>query len=309
MKLLIENWRRFVEGQRRHYRLVTNTVTELTEQQIRDFPLSDEELNKIKEWGELTGQPSFLGSGTMGSAYLFDDNKVLKITSDYKEAQAAKLIEGEDHPNVYKVLKVARRWKAGQQELKEESRRPFIIVYEMVGEDPRLKGLVNFPTKKQRPIIRKADTTVDRYNAWRNWPDNFEITKEDFLKAAEKYDLEGEVVPKFKSEEGKLDSILDQMKGSKKDKAAIKLAYTMSVGMYGNNLSSMSSIKDVVESDKFEYIEDLASGLTFLKSKGISFQDLKTSNVMNVDNKLIIIDIGKSGVRGYVDIETIGMKK
>lgn len=309
MKLLIENWRRFVEGQRRHYRLVTNTVTELTEQQIRDFPLSDEELNKIKEWGELTGQPSFLGSGTMGSAYLFDDNKVLKITSDYKEAQAAKLIEGEDHPNVYKVLKVARRWKAGQQELKEESRRPFIIVYEMVGEDPRLKGLVNFPTKKQRPIIRKADTTVDRYNAWRNWPDNFEITKEDFLKAAEKYDLEGEVVPKFKSEEGKLDSILDQMRGSKKDKAAIKLAYTMSVGMYGNNLSSMSSIKDVVESDKFEYIEDLASGLTFLKSKGISFQDLKTSNVMNVDNKLIIIDIGKSGVRGYVDIETIGMKK
>ena len=99
------------------------------------------------------------------------------------------------------------------------------------------------------------------------------------------------------------------MKGDKKDKAAIKLAYTMSVGVAGNNLSSMNSIKDVVESDKFEYIEDLASGLTFLKSKGISFQDLKTSNVMNVDNKLIIIDIGKSGVEGRVDIETIGEDK
>jgi len=309
MKLLIENWRRFVEGQRPHYRLVTNTLTELTEQQIKDFPLSDEELARLKDWGKLIGQPSFLGSGTMGSAYLFDDNKVLKITSDYKEAQAAKLIEGEDHPNVYKVYKVGRRWKAGQQGYKEESRRPFIIIYEMVGKDPRLAGLVNFPTEEQKPIIKKADATVDRYNAWRNWPDNFESAKEEFLKAAEKYDLEGEVIPKFKSEEDKLDSILDQMEGDKKDKAAIKLAYTMSVGVAGNNLSSMNSIKDVVESDKFEYVEDLASGLTFLKSKGISFQDLKTSNVMNVDNKLIIIDIGKSGVRGYVDIETIGMKK
>ena len=305
MKLLIENWRRFVEEQRPHYRLVTNTVTKLTEQQIKDFPLSDEELDKIKEWGKLTGQPSFLGSGTMGSAYVFDDDKVLKITSDFKEAQAAKLIEGEDHPNVYKVLKVGRRWKAGQQVPKEESRRPFVIVYEMVGEP----GLFNFPTQEQKPVIQKADATVDRYSAWRNWSDNFESAKENFLKAAEKYDLEGEVIPRFKSEESKLDSILGQMEGDKKDKAAIKLAFTMTVGIAGNNLSSMSSIKDVVKNDKFKYVEDLASGLTFLKSKGVSFQDLKTSNVMNVDNKLIIIDIGKSGVRGYVDIETIGVKK
>ena len=83
----------------------------------------------------------------------------------------------------------------------------------------------------------------------------------------------------------------------------------MTVGIAGNNLSSMSNIKDVVKNDKFKYVEDLASGLTFLKSKGVSFQDLKTSNVMNVDNKLIIIDIGKSGVRGYVDIETVGAEK
>lgn len=305
MKLLIENWRRFVEEQRPHYRLVTNTVTKLTEQQIKDFPLSDEELDKIKEWGKLTGQPSFLGSGTMGSAYVFDDDKVLKITSDFKEAQAAKLIEGEDHPNVYKILKVGRRWKAGQQVPKEESRRPFVIVYEMVGEP----GLFNFPTQEQKPVIQKADATVDRYSAWRNWSDNFESAKENFLKAAEKYDLTGEVIPRFKSEENKLDSILDQMEGDKKDKAAIKLAFTMTVGIAGNNLSSMSNIKDVIKNDKFKYVEDLASGLTFLKSKGVSFQDLKTSNVMNVDNKLIIIDIGKSGVRGYVDIETIGVKK
>lgn len=305
MKLLMENWRRFVEGQQPHYRLVTNSITKLTEQQLREFPLSDEELEKIKEWGGLTGDPSFLGSGTMGSAYLFDDDKVLKITSDYKEAQAAKLIEDEEHPNVYKVLKVARRWKAGDKAPEEESRRPFVIVYEMVGEP----GLFNFPTQEQKPIIQKAEATIDRYRAWTNWTEDFETAKENFLKAAEDYDLEEEEIPKFKSEEDKLDSILDQMEGDKKDKDAIKLAYRMSAGLFGNNLRSLDNIKDVLDSEKFGYVADLASGLTFLKDKGISFRDLKTSNVMNVDDKLIIIDIGKSGVSGYVDIETIGENK
>ena len=54
---------------------------------------------------------------------------------------------------------------------------------------------------------------------------------------------------------------------------------------------------------------DLASGLTFLKGKGINFTDLKNSNVMNVDGELIIIDIGKSRVEEAPEIETIGEKK
>ena len=92
MKLLFENWRRFVEGQRPHYRLIGNIITELTEEQLKEFPLSDEELDEIKKWGDLEGKPSILGTGSMGSAYLFDNNKVLKITSDYQEAKAAKLM-------------------------------------------------------------------------------------------------------------------------------------------------------------------------------------------------------------------------
>lgn len=305
MKLLMENWRKFVEGRRTHFRLITNNITELTEQQLREFPLSNDELEKIKEWGELAGEPSFLGSGTMGSAYLFDDGKVLKITSDFKEAQAAKLIEGEKHPNVYSVLKVGRRWKAGDKIPKEEPRRPFAIVYEMVGEP----GLFNFPNQEQKPIIKTAENSVDRLIIWTNWTKDFERAKENFLKAAENYDLEGEQVPRFKSEEGKLDSILDQMEGDKKDKAAIKLAYTASVGLVGNNLSSLDNVRKVLDSRKFGYVADLANGLTFLKNRGVSFRDLKTSNVMNVDDKLIIIDIGKSGISGHVDIETIGVGK
>ena len=176
----MENWRRFVKEQR-HYRLIVNEITELTEEQLKEFPLSEEELDRIKEWGGLTGDPSFLGSGTMGSAYLFDDNKVLKITSDFKEAQAAKLIEGDKHPNVYEILKVARRWDVKDKAPEEESRKPFIIVYEMVGEP----GLINFPTDEQKEIIKKAEATVDRRKAWLNWTEDFEVAKENFLKAAE----------------------------------------------------------------------------------------------------------------------------
>ena len=300
----MENWRRFVKEQR-HYRLIVNEITELTEEQLKEFPLSEEELDRIKEWGGLTGDPSFLGSGTMGSAYLFDDNKVLKITSDFKEAQAAKLIEGDKHPNVYEILKVARRWDVKDKAPEEESRKPFIIVYEMVGEP----GLINFPTDEQKEIIKKAEATVDRRKAWLNWTEDFEVAKENFLKAAENYDLEKEIIPRFKSEEDKLDSVLDKMEGGEREIDAIKLAFIMSVGLIGGNLNSFQSVEEVVQSDKFNNVADLASGLTFLKGRGINFTDLKTSNVMNVDGKLIIIDIGKSRIEETPEIETIGEEK
>ena len=71
----MENWRRFVEGQRPHYRLIGNIITELTEEQLKEFPLSDKELDEIKKWGDLEGKPSILGTGSMGAAYLFKNKK------------------------------------------------------------------------------------------------------------------------------------------------------------------------------------------------------------------------------------------
>ena len=189
-----------------------------------------------------------------------------------------------------------------------QSRRPYVIVYEMVGEDPLLSGfgLINFPTEDQRMIIQKAEKTIDLHTAWTNWTDDFDSAKENFLKAAKEYILKKDKELKDESEKDKLDSILDQMEGDKKDKDAIKLAYRVTAGFGGNNLQSFDSVEKVVNGKKFKYVEDLASGLTFLKDKGIPFRDLKTSNVMNVDDKLIIIDIGKAVLRGSVDIKTIG---
>ena len=190
----------------------------------------------------------------------------------------------------------------GDRRPEELPKQPFVIVYEMVGA----AGLFNFPTDDQQSIIKKAEATVTNRKAWTNWSDDFELAKEDFIKAAESYDVGKEQIPRFKSEEKKLDAIIEKMKGDNKDKESIRLAFIMSVGLIGGNLNSLENIKGVVESKNFNNVADLADGLTFLKNKGISFTDLKTSNVMNVDGKLIIIDIGKSGVGSTPDIKAIG---
>jgi len=307
MKLILENWRAYsIRESRTYRRFIVNEVTELTSEQLSKFPLSDEELENIKEWGNLRGTPSFLGSGTMGSAYLFDDNKVLKITSDHAEAAAAKLIEGKKHPNVYKILRVARRWDRHDVAPAEEPNQPYVITYEMVGK----AGLFNLPDTVQQSVIKVAHHEVSTKTGmpWRNWPDNFEAIKEYFVKASQKYDLEGNPTPRFKSEEKKLDEIIDSMQVDRKEKDAMKLAYRLTAGFYGGNLDSAEKLKDKLnhQKRKFAYINDLASGLTFLKNNGVFFEDLKTTNVMSVNDRLVIIDIGKSRVKERPKLGIVG---
>jgi tRNA A-37 threonylcarbamoyl transferase component Bud32 len=43
-----------------------------------------------------------------------------------------------------------------------------------------------------------------------------------------------------------------------------------------------------------------------LEKNGIHFRDLKTTNVMNDNGKLVIIDIGKSFVKNKSEIPPIG---
>jgi len=143
MKLLFEGWRRYLEESKErkfllerinslssNKRFVSDILTEIEiADPRRNFPLSENELNKIKKLAGLQGQPDFLGSGSQGSAWQFND-KVLKITADASEAQAAYSIIGKDHPNVYKIFLVARRDKEDlESSLKHMS---YIIVYELL---------------------------------------------------------------------------------------------------------------------------------------------------------------------------------
>ena len=56
---------------------------------------------------------------------------------------------------------------------------------------------------------------------------------------------------------------------------------------------------------KLKYFHQLALGLTFLKKNGITFTDLVNTNVMEKNDQVAIIDIGKSNIAKRAKIKSI----
>ena len=52
-------------------------------------------------------------------------------------------------------------------------------------------------------------------------------------------------------------------------------------------------------------LDEIASGMTFLKINGVTYTDIKPSNIMLKNGKVAIIDLGRSSVKGYPQIEII----
>jgi hypothetical protein len=52
-------------------------------------------------------------------------------------------------------------------------------------------------------------------------------------------------------------------------------------------------------------LDEIASGMTFLKENGVIYTDIKPSNIMLKNGKAAIIDLGRSSVNGYPQIEII----
>jgi hypothetical protein len=52
-------------------------------------------------------------------------------------------------------------------------------------------------------------------------------------------------------------------------------------------------------------LDEIASGMTFLKNNGVTYTDIKPSNIMLKSGKAAIIDLGRSSVKGYPQIEII----
>ena len=52
-------------------------------------------------------------------------------------------------------------------------------------------------------------------------------------------------------------------------------------------------------------LNEIASGMTFLKINGVTYTDIKPSNIMLKNGKAAIIDLGRSSVKGYPQIEII----
>lgn len=97
MKLLLENWKNFIN----------ETITFGISKDI-----DKDTLAKIFKWANVsdTSNIEHIGSASMGSAYRIDQNKVLKITNDMSEANSAGILikSGLSHPNVYQVYKVGK---------------------------------------------------------------------------------------------------------------------------------------------------------------------------------------------------------
>ena len=52
-------------------------------------------------------------------------------------------------------------------------------------------------------------------------------------------------------------------------------------------------------------LDEIASGMTFLKINGVTYTDIKPSNIMLKNGKVAIIDLGRSSVKGYPQVEII----
>ena len=294
MKKIINEWKKFTE-KKMYKRIVLNELADLTEEEIKAFPLSDEELEILRRWGGLEGEPHFLGSGTMGSAYQFND-KVLKITSDSAEASAAGHIKGLVHPNVYTIREVGLR----QSRFKEMPNQRLAIVYDLVSS-PKDGG--ELPDKAAQEVIKSIHNTSEK--AKYAHPENFKELIQKLLDAAQQ---NSEVFdPENPNNKKKLEILVQKAGFNYQEKNAVMLAVQFILGFYGKCFDSVENFISCVNNKQkeFDYYDQICSGLTFLAEHGIFFGDLKTTNVLREDDRLIIIDVGKSMVRGYYEIQEI----
>lgn len=304
MKKVINDWRRYQLMNERvnridsNLRFIHNRLSEVSEDYSK-VHITDVELGRIKRWGNLKGEPEFLGSGSKGIAYKFD-NKVLKITEDSLEAAACNNIVGISHANVYEVYGVAER---REEDRKEHLRNmPFVIVYEFL----------DYPNKLMAEVAQIMYHKVRATNLYYNWnPSNLEVFKilcVEFLEKIKKDEsILGDPIGKYSSIEKKLHGIINIMGWDKEKEILFFELWSLTEGLYNTSLNSFPDaakhIKDTLDNPKIFYFHQLANGLTFLYDNGIEYTDLKNTNVMEKNGQIAIIDIGKSAVKNRKKIQ------
>jgi len=315
VKTLLENWRRFISLNERincldpdsGKRFIADTLTEINDES-HNISIPPEELQKIKKWGELEGEPNFLGSGSKGSAYKFG-NKVLKITSDPNEAQAAAALIGKSHPNVYEIYVVARRTKENMQKSQRAFKHlSYIVVYEFLDYPNRL---MLDATSHLHDVIRTKEGKQLYYFWDSSYLEMARSLLEDFS-AAIKADrtILGEPLGKYDLAKEKIEEIAPKLGWSETQKNIFNTFYGSGLdGMRAKDINSPEGIEEYLNNNinnpRHQYFHQLALGLTYLFDNNIIFNDLKTSNVMEKNDQVAIIDIGYSTVRSDETIPEI----
>jgi serine/threonine protein kinase len=116
-------------------------------------------------------------------------------------------------------------------------------------------------------------------------------------------------IQKGKSIVPKLEEIAEQVGLNKEETEILVIFWTLLRGAYNDTLNSTLNVaehvRNTLSSPKIDYLNQLALGLTWLKKNGIRFSDLKTSNIMEKNNEVAIIDIGYSSVSQKKQIPSI----
>ena len=298
MQSILESWNNFTLLNERintlnsGNRYIAGRLQEVADR-YTSIEISADELDRIRKWANLKGEPEFLGSGSKGIAYKFN-NKVLKITEDMREAEACTVIAGKFHPNVYDVYAVGRRRKEDMQNgLRNLS---FVIVYEFL----------DYPNKLMADVTQIMYHKVRKDDLYYNWEEkNLEVFRKlckQFLSVVKKDEsFLGEPTGKYQSIQSKLERIVNDMGWDDKKKIIFIEMWSLVGGMYNPSLNSLQDVQDymknILENPKLIYFHQLALGLSFLNNNGIVFNDLKNTNVMEKDGQIAIIDIGKSDVK------------
>ena len=300
MQSLFENWRKYntihkkINTLESGKRFVSDVLTEVSEEDGK-IKLSPEELDRVREWGGLRGEPDFLGSGSKGVSYKFGD-KVLKLTRDESEVQACAAILNQYSPNVYDVFNVGR--------LPEGYGYPYAIIY----------GYLDYPNTAMVDVTEVMFHKIKKSDIYYHWQLGFldvaeKLIKELVTASDEDPSILGEPLGMYASIQPKIDDIAENLGWTKEEKTLFTEFWTIGIGMYNSSLDNPLSVyenaRKVLADPRTLYFHQLALGLTFLFNHGVKFSDLKTSNIMEKDGQIAIIDIGYSKVSQRYDIPPI----
>ena len=299
---MFQKWRNYETAQKKintlksGKRFISDNLVEITEQQ-REMRISPEELQIIKAWGNLKGEPDFLGSGSKGVTYKFGD-KVLKLTRDSSEAQACAAIVGKTHPNVYDVYSVGLRQDATAENF------PYAIVY----------GFLDYPNELMTDTTELMFHKIKKSDRYYYWKPNYLNRAENLIKqlvreTARNENILGDPIGLYTSIEPKIDHIAINLGWTHEEQALFTEFWTLTIGKYNNSLNESLNVfetaRKILQDPRTEYFNQLALGLTFLFENGVKFNDLKMSNIMEKAGQIAIIDIGYSQVFKKHNIEVI----
>ena len=281
MRSVMREWREFSTVNKRintlesGKRYIAEKLVEVSDEH-NATGLSVSELEKIKNWAGLEGEPDFLGSGSKGSSYKFG-NRVMKLTRDVSEAKACMSILGKIHPNVYDVYNVGSRSK--QDKEGGSTQALYVIVY----------GFLDYPNKPMVQATERMYHKIRKDDFFYSWDKSYlskaeNLVKQFVIKVGNSEKILGDIITPYSTIQPKIDDIATRMGWDEKEKRLFTELWTTSVGMYNNSLESsvnvMRAAQNVFEDPRGLYTHQIALGLTFLDDNGVRFNDLKTSNVM-----------------------------